>query len=84
MFSQFEGVRSPAADMLRLSAELVYMPHRRRLCARNMYDVSRAEMEQFALISHQKAVTAQKEGRFEREVPTVTLPSSIPTESASD
>eukprot|EP00658_Telonema_sp_P-2_P031188 TRINITY_DN23398_c0_g1_i5.p1 TRINITY_DN23398_c0_g1~~TRINITY_DN23398_c0_g1_i5.p1 ORF type:complete len:320 (+),score=75.34 TRINITY_DN23398_c0_g1_i5:144-1103(+) len=36
------------------------------------YDVNRAEMEQFALSSHHKAVNAQKNGYFDREV--VPLP----------
>jgi len=36
------------------------------------YGVTRPEMEEFALASHQKAVVAQKEGRFDREVVVLT------------
>ena len=32
------------------------------------YNITRDEMEQFALASHQKAVAAQQDGRFDREV----------------
>lgn len=33
-----------------------------------MYDVSREEMDKWALMSHQRAVAAQKEGRFKNEI----------------
>lgn len=32
------------------------------------WDISRADMEHFALLSHQRAVRAQDEGRFDREI----------------
>ena len=38
------------------------------------WDISREEMEQFALISHERALTAIAEGRFENEIAPVTLP----------
>ncbi len=36
--------------------------------------VTRAEMDEFALRSHQRAIDAQKNGFFEREITPVTLP----------
>jgi 3-oxoadipyl-CoA thiolase len=38
------------------------------------YQISREAQDQFALSSHQKAVAAQEEGRFEAELLTVTVP----------
>jgi acetyl-CoA C-acetyltransferase len=38
------------------------------------WDVSREEMEEFALTSHERARTAIAEGRFEAEIAPVTLP----------
>ena len=36
-----------------------------------MYDISREEMDKWALMSHQRAVAAQKEGRFKNEIAPV-------------
>ncbi len=41
-----------------------------------MYNISRQEQEEFALRSHQKAIAAQKEGRFEAEMIPVEMPSN--------
>jgi acetyl-CoA C-acetyltransferase len=38
------------------------------------WDISRAEMEEFALSSHTRALTAISEGRFENEIVPVALP----------
>ena len=38
------------------------------------WDISRAEMEEFALASHDRARTAIAEGRFDNEIEPVTLP----------
>ena len=38
------------------------------------WDISREQMEQLALVSHERARTATAEGRFDREVVPVTLP----------
>jgi acetyl-CoA C-acetyltransferase len=38
------------------------------------WDISRAEMEEFALASHERARTAMAEGRFDREVVALGLP----------
>ena len=38
------------------------------------WDVSREDMEEFALVSHQRALTAISEGRFTGEIEPVTLP----------
>lgn len=46
------------------------------LCAENlveMYGISRGEQEEFALSSHRKAVAAQEEGRFAREIVPVEV-----------
>jgi len=40
------------------------------------YDLDRAEMDKFALSSHQKAVAAIKEGRFKEEIVPVTIPAT--------
>jgi acetyl-CoA acetyltransferase family protein len=39
-----------------------------------MYNISRQEQERFALRSHQKALAAQKEGRFRDEIVPVEVP----------
>jgi len=41
-----------------------------------MYNISRQEQEEFALRSHQKAIAAQEEGRFEAEMIPVEMPSN--------
>ena len=41
-----------------------------------MYNISRQEQEEFALRSHQKAIAAQEEGRFEAEMVPVKVPSN--------
>jgi acetyl-CoA C-acetyltransferase len=38
------------------------------------YNVSRQEQDEYALRSHEKAIAAMKEGRFEREIAPVELP----------
>jgi acetyl-CoA C-acetyltransferase len=38
------------------------------------WDISREDMEEFALASHERARTAMAEGRFEREIEPVDLP----------
>ena len=38
------------------------------------WDISREEMEQFALASHTRALTAMSEGRFENEIVPLALP----------
>ena len=38
------------------------------------YDVSREEMDELALSSHQKAIRAQKEGKFEEEIVPIEVP----------
>jgi acetyl-CoA C-acetyltransferase len=38
------------------------------------WDISRTEMEEFALASHERARTAIAEGRFDNEIEPVTLP----------
>jgi acetyl-CoA acetyltransferase family protein len=40
-----------------------------------MYSISRQEQEEFALRSHQKAIAAQEEGRFDAEMVPVEVPS---------
>jgi acetyl-CoA acyltransferase len=40
-----------------------------------MYNISRAEQEEFALRSHHKAIAAQEEGRFKDEIVPVDVPS---------
>lgn len=37
------------------------------------YHVSRREMDEFALASHQKAVNAQNNGRFDKEITSITV-----------
>ena len=39
-----------------------------------MYNISREEQEKFALRSHQKAITAQEQGRFRDEIVPVEVP----------
>jgi len=41
-----------------------------------MYDISREEMDKWALMSHQRAVAAQKEGKFKNEI--VPLEGELP------
>lgn len=38
------------------------------------WEISRAEQDRFALASHQKAVAAQREGRFDKELTAVEVP----------
>ena len=42
------------------------------------YNVSREEQDAFALASHQKALAAQKEGRFDEELIPVTVTTAVP------
>ena len=42
------------------------------------WDISRAEMEEFALASHTRALAAMAEGRFENEIVPLTLPGGQP------
>jgi acetyl-CoA acyltransferase len=44
------------------------------------YDVSREDQDAFALASHQKALAAQKEGRFDAELVPVSVTSAVPGE----
>jgi len=44
------------------------------------YGISREEADQFALSSHQRALTAQKEGRFNEEVVSVPVAVTTPDE----
>jgi acetyl-CoA C-acetyltransferase len=43
---------------------------------RREFAISREEQDRFALQSHQRAVTAQDEGRFEREIVPIAVPST--------
>ena len=42
------------------------------------YNVSREEQDDFALASHRKAVTAQKDGRFDEELVPVNVTTAVP------
>lgn len=44
------------------------------------YKVSREDQDAFALTSHQKALAAQKEGRFDEELTPVTVTTAVPGE----
>lgn len=46
------------------------------------YGISREEADQFALSSHQRALTAQKEGRFNEEIVSVPVTVTTPDEKA--
>lgn len=46
------------------------------------YGISREEADQFALSSHQRALTAQKEGRFNEEIVSVPVVVTTPDEKA--
>jgi acetyl-CoA acyltransferase len=46
------------------------------------YKVSREDQDAFALASHQKALAAQKEGRFDGELVPVTVSTAVPGEKA--
>ena len=66
------AVRRPGGRQFR-SAEMIA----------EKWDISREDMEEFALASHERARTAIAEGRFEHEIEPVTLPDGTASTSTS-
>ncbi|HLM98358.1 MAG TPA: acetyl-CoA C-acyltransferase [Bryobacteraceae bacterium] len=46
-------------------------------CVRNKYGITRADADQFALRSHQKAIAAQAAGKFDEEIVPVEVESTV-------
>lgn len=75
MGSNYNGVKEPFSPTLRAKYEMIHQGLSAERIAEN-YGFTREELDQFSLESHQKALKAQEEGYFEREIfpLEVTLP----------
>ncbi|ULT57797.1 thiolase family protein [Neobacillus drentensis] len=75
MGSNYKGVEEPFSPALRSKYEMIHQGLSAERIAKK-YGFTRAELDQFALESHQKALKAQEEGYFSREIfpIDVTLP----------
>ncbi|PFO08969.1 acetyl-CoA C-acyltransferase [Bacillus sp. AFS076308] len=75
MGSNYKGAEEPFSPTLRSKYEMIHQGLSAERIAEK-YGFTRAELDQFALESHQKALKAQEEGYFSREIfpIEVTLP----------
>ncbi|MBT2654838.1 thiolase family protein [Bacillus sp. ISL-18] len=75
MGSNYKGVEEPFSPVLRSKYEMIHQGLSAERIAEK-YGFTRAELDQFALESHQKALKAQEKGYFSREIfpIDVTLP----------
>ncbi|MED4225181.1 thiolase family protein [Neobacillus cucumis] len=75
MGSNYKGADEPFSPNLRSKYEMIHQGFSAERIAEK-YRFTRAELDQFSLESHQKALKAQKEGYFSREIfpIEVTLP----------
>lgn len=75
MGSNYKGAEEPFSPNLRSKYEMIHQGKSAELIAEN-YGFTREELDQFSLESHQKALKAQEEGYFAREIfpLEVTLP----------
>ncbi|WP_342041979.1 thiolase family protein [Bacillus sp. OTU2372] len=75
MGSNYKGAEEPFSPKLRSKYEMIHQGLSAERIAEK-YGFTRAELDQFALESHQKALKAQEEGYFSREIfpIEVTLP----------
>ncbi|TWE04844.1 acetyl-CoA acetyltransferase family protein [Neobacillus bataviensis] len=75
MGSNYKGAEEPFSPKLRSKYEMIHQGISAERIAEK-YGFTRAELDQFALESHQKALKAQEEGYFSREIfpIEVTLP----------
>lgn len=80
MGSNYNGVKEPFSPLLRAKYEMIHQGLSAERIAKN-YGFTREELDQFSLESHQKAVKAQGEGYFIREIfpLEVTLPDGTTT-----
>lgn len=79
--SMFSGAGGPQHPRLEADGTMVEMAQGAQEIARE-YDISREEMDRFALESHRRAAAAREGGRFERELMAIPLPDG--SEFASD